>query len=290
MDELNEILNTLIKLENLEINEEKHIKMADLWTRYYKISNLLNIKGENEELINIILENSSFIVKQDTVEKDINYELLDETIKKIKNNCGISELEAINLLNWTISNAKNNLSPILRQLGKNIESDSLSGFCEVSQALTLMPLENIGLNVTKNNATNCFNYEGNHCFGTVTFNIEENSKTYKKSYLIDFTYRQFFKTTLCNEGIYYKAGHIAPDPGYFADKDFAKELLKNGYIELNEKTAELYGMPFYKASIPMNSKIKKLNYLNNIKNGISIYSANETDLEGFNIEFKNKSR
>jgi len=49
-------------------------------------------------------------------------------------------------------------------------------------------------------------------------------------------------------------------------------------------------MPFYKASIPMNSKIKKLNYLNNIKNGISIYSANETDLEGFNIEFKNKSR
>lgn len=287
MDELNEILNTLLKLENLEINEEKHNKMADLWTRYYKLSSMLNIKGENEELINIILENSSFIVKQDTVEKDINDDLLNETIKKIKNNCGISQLEAINLLNWTIMNTKNNLSPILRQLGKNVESDSLSGFCEVSQALTLMPLENIGLEVTKNNATNCFNYSGNHCFGTVTFNIEENNK---KVYLIDFTYRQFLKTSLCNEGIYYKDDHIAPDPGYFVDKDFAKELLKNGYVELNEKTAELYGLPFYKASVPLNTKIEELDYLNNIKNGISIYSANDTDLEGFNIDFKNKSR
>lgn len=290
MNDLKEILDLIMEIANKDIsNSEKHKLLSELWTNYYKLANKLNI--ELDDNISLLLENVSFIIKQDSIKKEINCELLNKTIEKIKNNCGITEDETINLLNWTIENTKSNLSTILNQLGKEVESDSLASFCEVAQALTLMPLENIGIKVTKNNASNCFDYPYNHAFGTATFDIIENGNIVKKTYLIDATYRQFFTTSRCNEGMYYKKDSIAPDPGYFVNEEFAKELLKNGYIELNETTAKLYGLPFYKSSLPMNSNIEELDYYNNIIYGFSMYLANPTDIEGFNLDFpKNKSR
>ena len=290
MEELNQMLSLIMEIADKDIdNDQKHKLISELWTNYYKLASLLNV--ELDENVSLLLENSSFIVKQDSIKKEIDYELLNETIKKIKNNWGIAEEEAINLLNWTIENTKSNLSTILNQLGRDVESDSLSGFCEVAQALTLMPLENIGIKVTKNNATDCFEYPHNHAFGTATFNIIEDNNLVEKTYLIDATYRQFFTTSRCNTGLYYKKNGSSPDPGYFANEKFARNLLKNGYIELNEITAKLYGLPFYKSSLSINSDAIDIDYYNNIINGVSIYLATPSDIEDFNIDFpKNKSR
>lgn len=291
MEELKNLLNLIIDIANKDMSDiEKHKLLSDLWTKYYKLSNKLNIELDEEYNLSLLLEQSSFIVKQNSIKKEIDYDLLDESIQRIKNNNGISEHEAINILNWTVENTKDNLSTILKYLGKDIESDSLASFCEVAQATTLMPLEKIGIKVTKNNASDSFKYPYNHAFGTASFNIIENDNIIEKTYLIDTTYRQFFTTVKCNEGMYYKKDSIAPDPGYFADEEFAKILLMNGYIELNQETAKLYGEPFYKSSLPLNSETFDIDFYNNIINKSGDYSANQTDIENFNLDLPNSKR
>lgn len=291
MEELKNLLNLIIDIANKDMSDiEKHKLLSDLWTKYYKLSNKLNIELDEEYNLSLLLEQSSFIVKQNSIKKEIDYDLLDESIQRIKNNNGISEHEAINILNWTVENTKDNLSTILKYLGKDIESDSLASFCEVAQATTLIPLEKIGIKVTKNNASDSFKYPYNHAFGTASFNIIENDNIIEKTYLIDTTYRQFFTTVKCNEGMYYKKDSIAPDPGYFADEEFAKILLMNGYIELNQETAKLYGEPFYKSSLPLNSETFDIDFYNNIINKSGDYSANQTDIENFNLDLPNSKR
>lgn len=291
MEELKNLLNLIIDVANKDISDsEKHKLLSDLWTRYYKLSNKLNIELDEEYNVSLLLEQSSFIIKQNSIKKEIDYDLLDKSIQRIKNNEGISENEAINILNWTVENTKDNLSTILKYLGKDVESDSLASFCEIAQATTLIPLEKIGIKVTKNKASDSFRYPYNHAFGTASFNIIENDKIIEKNYLIDTTYRQFFTTVKCNEGIYYKKDSIAPDPGYFANEEFARKLLMNGYIELNQKTAELYGLPFYKSSLPLNSEYEDIDFYNNIINKSCNYSANQTDIENFNLDFPTSKR
>jgi len=70
----------------------------------------------------------------------------------------------------------------------------------------------------------------------------------------------------------------------------AKELLKHGYIKLNKQTATLYGLPFYKAGIKLNETITNIDFYNNIINIHGNYNINPTDIEGFNLQIKNKSR
>lgn len=157
-------------------------------------------------------------------------------------------------------------------LGIDTKNNSLNGFCELGQTLSLMPLENIGLEVTKNSAT--------------------------KTYLIDTTYRQFFTTNRCNEGRYYQEEEntglkVAPDPGYFVeDKDFARSLMRNGYIELTEETATKYGEAFKKASIPLKDIDKindsNINYYQRILNDREDYKISSGELEGLNVVFNDK--
>mgnify|MGYP003586567046 FL=1 len=63
-----------------------------------------------------------------------------------------------------------------------------------------------------------------------------------------------------------------PDPGYFVkNKVFAKELIKNGFIKLNEEVAKEYGEPFYLSSLKLGEKPnKKINYYDNIINSNEI--------------------
>ena len=158
-----------------------------------------------------------------------------------------------------------------------------------------MPLENIGLEVTKNSATGSFDYPFNHAFGTVTFPYNGATKTY----LIDTTYRQFFTTNRCNEGRYYQEEEntglkVAPDPGYFVeDKDFARSLMRNGYIELTEETATKYGEAFNKASIPLKDIDKindsNINYYQRILNDREDYKISSGELDGLNVVFNDKT-
>ena len=104
----------------------------------------------------------------------------------------------------------------------------------------------------------------------------------------------------CNEGRYYTEEEntnlkVAPDPGYFiTDIDFAKTLMKDGYIELTKENAKKYGEAFYKASIPL-KELEKLDTKDN-KDYYSLilldnadYIVRRSELEGLNLEFPKTS-
>ena len=247
-------------------NDEKHQLLSTLWTRYYKLSEKLNIKLDNAYNLYLLGENESYIIYQEPERKAIDKDLLEEAInhyKNIKNNNtneGLTLEEIKILLDYVVEYARSKFE----SLGINLKISSLNGLCELGQNLTIMSLEKLGLKVTKNSADVCFNYPFNHVFGTVTFPYQDHDKVVDKTYLIDSTYRQFFTTVRCNEGRYYTEEEntglkVAPDPGYFVtDKDFAKALMRDGYIELTKENAKKYGEAFYKASIPL-KEISKLN-------------------------------
>lgn len=298
METLKEILNTIISIYNENLpNDKKHQLLSSLWTRYYKLSEKLNIKLNEAYNLYLIGENESYIIYQEPERKRIDNKKLEIALNhynEIKNNGfkeGLTDEEIKTLLDYSVENARKSFD----NLGINVKTNSLNGLCELGQALTIMPLENLGLEVTKNSASLCFNYPFNHVFGTVTFPYQDNDRVIDKTYLIDSTYRQFFSTMRCNEGRYYTEEEntnlkVAPDPGYFiTDIDFAKTLMKDGYIELTKENAKKYGEAFYKASISLKN-IKSLHNLNidyysNIIFNNEYYKVNKNELEGLNLVF-----
>ena len=261
METLKEILEKIMNVydENLS-NDEKHGLLSILWTKYYKLSEKLGIKLDDAYNLYLLGENESYIIYQEPERKVIDKDLLEETINHYNNtNEGLTDEEIKVLLNYVVENARSQFE----SMGINLKTSSLNGLCELGQVLTIMPLEKLGLKVTKNSANLCFNYPFNHVFGTVSFPYQYNDKIVDKTYLIDSTYRQFFTTVRCNEGRYYTEEEntglkIAPDPGYFVlDLSFAKNLMRDGYIELTKENAKKYGEAFYKASIPL-EEITKL--------------------------------
>ncbi len=298
METLKEILNAIMKVynENLD-NDKKHQLLSTLWTKYYKLSEKLNIKLDEAYNLYLIGENESYIIYQEPERKEIDNKKLQIVLNhynEIKNNEfkeGLTSEEIKVLLDYSIENARKAFD----SLGINVKTNSLNGFCELGQALTIMPLENLGLEVTKNSATACFNYPFNHVFGTVTFPYQDNEKVIDKTYLIDSTYRQFFSTVRCNEGRYYTEEEntnlkVAPDPGYFiTDIVFAKTLMKDGYIELTKENAKKYGEAFYKASITLKNiellQNNDIDYYSNIILNSEDYKVNKNELEGLNTSF-----
>ena len=303
MEALKEILNTIISVYNENLpNDKKHQLLSSLWTRYYKLSEKLNIKLDEAYNLYLIGENESYIIYQEPERKRIDNKKLEIALNhynEIKNNGfkeGLTDEEIKTLLDYSVENARKSFD----NLGINVKTNSLNGLCELGQALTIMPLENLGLEVTKNSASLCFNYPFNHVFGTVTFPYQDNGRVIDKTYLIDSTYRQFFSTMRCNEGRYYTEEEntnlkVAPDPGYFiTDIDFAKTLMKDGYIELTKENAKKYGEAFYKASIPL-KELEKLDtkankdYYSLILLDNADYIVRKSELEGLNLEFPKTS-
>ncbi len=303
METLKEILNTIMEVYNEDLdNDKKHQLLSTLWTRYYKLSEKLNIKLDEAYNLYLIGENESYIIYQEPERKRIDNKKLEIALNhynEIKNNGfkeGLTEEEIKILLDYSVENARKSFE----NLGINVKTNSLNGLCELGQALTIMPLENLGIEVTKNSATACFNYPFNHVFGTVTFPYQDNGRVIDKTYLIDSTYRQFFSTMRCNEGRYYTEEEntnlkVAPEPGYFiTDIDFAKTLMKDGYIELTKDNAKKYGEAFYKASIPLKELYKldtkdNKDYYSLILLDNADYIVRKSELEGLNLEFPKTS-
>ena len=201
------------------------------------------------------------------------------TLNSYKKNKYVTTDNAKYILNWAVQNTRKFIS----ELGISIKGNSLDGYCELAQFVTLYPLEKMGFKVTKNTAQNDFDYNLNHAFGTLTLNIKENDEIKEEHFLIDATYRQFFTKEKCNKGMYYMGK--TPDPGYFVkNKVFAKEIIKNGFIKLNEETAKEYGEPFYLSSLKLGEKPnKKINYYDNIINSNEDYKYNKSELEDGDI-------
>lgn len=293
MDMLKELLSEIesIYMEPLS-NDVKYNKVSTLWEKYYKLKNKYNISSADEYNLNLLAENACYKINQEPSMTIPDMNIVKKSLlslnEAIKNSSGIEESEAECLLNYVIYHTRKQLSI----LGIDILTCSMNGFCELAQILSLKAFEEIGLNVTKNLAENDFMYSLHHCYGTVTFPIKSSSKVYNKSYLIDVTYRQFFTSNRCHRGMYYikdcdSDTNMYPDPGYFVDDvDFAKILLKEGYIELNNETAKQYGMPFTLSSIH-SDMADNINYLGVILNSKDDYYLSNSDLEGLEVSFKN---
>lgn len=95
-----------------------------------------------------------------------------------------------------------------------------------------------------------------------------------KSYIIDPTFNQFFGVDKCSESNFKVLNGImlkTPDLGYFALKmdnnvqNIVKNLLRSGFILLNEKNAKVYGDLFYKTNTGsvnyFNSKLEMPGYV-----------------------------
>ncbi len=265
-------------------NQEKHKILSILWENVWN-----EIKDSNfplEEVYNTYLcnESTSFLINQPPIIKKVDIEKVKEALFHFEKHRYFTQEEVYLLLDWSINNARLNIE----KLGVFIANNSLNGYCELGQLLTIMPFEKIGLSVTKNTTHTSFLYPYDHAFGTVTFPVLLGTIVLK-SYLIDVTYRQFFTTIRCNEGMYFTKEAFDlphfPAPGYFVkDKKFAKKLMADGYILLTEQNAKKYGEPFYKCSLEKGENTYfKGNYLKNILEKKEAYLTK--DIEELNIEF-----
>lgn len=303
MKELEIILQDILEVYNKEIsNDEKFREVSELWTKYYQLGDELGIQLDLAYRLYLMCENECYKIYQEPVMKGVDIEEVVSSVDHLRQvlenrkqgiQDGITRKEAKLLLDYVVNHVRNSFG----LLGIDIQTNSLNGFCELGQALSIMPFENIGLRVTKNKASEAFGYSFNHAFGTVWFPILENNQIEDVGYLVDTTYRQFFSSVRCNEGRYYareeNTGMIAnPDPGYFVyDEQFAKTLMRDGYILFDSDTAYKYGEGFYLSSLGINDRKEKegreFDYYHSILNSSTEYSIRFSELEGLDVDCLN---
>lgn len=248
MNELKSLLDELVVTYKSRMDNDKKYKIVTkLWTDYYKLSNKLSIDLDEAYQLHLMCESMCYKIDEEPVILNIDDDFVKEIINKLKIDGAISKDEAFVLLNYVVSYTRNYFS----NLGINVKHHSLNGFCELGQYLTIKPFEMLGLKVTKNTCKDSFGYKFHHTFGTISIPIKDEDKINNSVFLVDTTYRQFFTSVNCNEGRYYtlheSIDEIAnPDPGYFVeDNDFSRSLLRDGYVELTDDSAYLYGIGFY---------------------------------------------
>ncbi len=259
MERIYQILEEIEKEGHDKMSEKKHQVLASLWAEYYRLckqSGRYPMKGED---LFYAEENTSFAILTDPPTQKYDKEILASALRKReelleKKKVGFTEEEAEALLDWSVSHARETLTT----LGIQIENASLRGLCEIGQALTLYPWMNSGFKTTINNAKLSFDFPGNHWFGTVKIPTIRKGRIMEVPHLLDITYRQFFTTIRCHEGMYDAipeegCSKATPDPGYFMtsdkDKAFAKKLIEVGHIELTKDAADEYAKGFRMSSL-----------------------------------------
>jgi len=282
-----------------EINDVSYKKeILKYLSRYYDLLYYINstkdirrmylLDGDIESLPNI------FVVDQ----KPTFFELDNNLLSSINIEQGLTEIQAEELLKWTANNTRNNLNISCQNKSGKFDvydNNSLIGACGFSQFSTLYPLQKLGLTVTINNISTINNIR--HAYGTVTIPINNNGTIVQKRYLIDCTYRQFFdiKSNVVSRYI----GGNSPRAGFFviqddAEIEFAKELLKNGFVEASPENLEKYLKPFYSMSVNMEnlgqidenfSKLDIADVLDNHQEEFDDYTEEEFSDWGMNLDF-----
>lgn len=206
----------------------------------------------------MFFKKDEFIVESKPVRTIIKDEQLISVTEHINNGFedGLTEKEIEILLDWTVENTRENLE---KYTGNDIKDDDLFGLCGFGRTSSLLPFEKI-FKETYNSTTD-FQFvipELKHAFGTITFPIKTNKGIVEKQYLIDVTFRQFFKKIMCENPTYKLDGTFEMDPGYFLCSKARKtkesinlvnQLLKKGYIELTDENLKLYINSFMYSSI-----------------------------------------
>lgn len=255
LQELNNILDiTDANLRN-KMFQEKYLE----YRRYCYSNDILSYDPELHQRAN-----SMFLLESAPIYFDVDPALLASAINSLKRaqnsissgmSDGIRVDEAAIILKACVNNAR-------VALGASSD-DPLDGACGLGQALTGIPLSELGIPVTINNASKLPDSHTRHAFITCSFPIYDGNRYYNKEYLVDTTYRQFFRTTEATVANYFEGesrskNKCGPAPGYYImqnpqDINIARMLIKNGYIELDENVARTYCSSFSKTSISLSS-------------------------------------
>ena len=221
-------------------------------------------------------------------------------MKEINVSEGLTNEQALELLRWTVNNTRDNLAfegMNSRGVSEDVYGNSsLMGACGFSQFSTLYPLEQLGLKVTINNVGQFCGER--HACGTVVIPIRDEGKIIEKRFLLDCTYRQFF-TLPFNVAARYLSH--SPSVGFFVSLDekqieFAKELLKNGFVEASEENMEKYFKPFFYGAtkvdgiLSVDKRIDEINFTEEIERKQEEFDYTEEEFVewGLNLDFSSQ--
>lgn len=215
------------------------------------------------------------------IANNLDNKYLSEIENKIQNKLSVTNEELSNFLKTIIYLTRYKINPNL---------DNYDYKCDLAQSILYYYFKNLNCNIhpltTQDSITN--NITG-HSFLTLELLVDNKLQ----HYLLDPTYIQFFKKDKCTKENYYihpsYPNHIllTPDPGFFIKDnmiDSTKFLLDNGYIELNEDTASMYGDSFYNTKTGITKmpityqNIPGFIYLNSFTKGSTQLSKTEQDL------------
>ena len=132
--------------------------------------------------------------------------------------------------------------------GVDISEYSYSYKCDLAQSMICYYLKELGIKVNPVNTNEVINGVCGHSFVVANFNTTVG----EKAYLLDPTYIQFFSKENCDSSKFIVIDGIvcaSPDPGFFVvqsnREDMIIPLLENGFIELKEEVAKVYGDSFF---------------------------------------------
>ncbi len=198
---------------------------------------------------------------------------------------GIERSEAIELLKWIVQRDREILDQhSIKFGGRGIKKDSLQGLCGLSVGIVTELLSNMGLQARVSNANLTIIGEGLagvHGFSSVPIPVKENGEVKELNWLIDVTYRQLFLRDEGSERFIKDerfGNKVAPLAGYWCinlpgGKEFAHDILKNGFVELVSEKAKIYGDSF------LLEKQKDKEYRAKYKEGVTIPMSTIKKLE-----------
>lgn len=276
---LNNLYEVLVqKTFEYDNTKEKYNELEMLFNKYYDLRHKLE-KKSGKSYYRSFDGIPIYIAQYKPSINDIDEETLENISKPKK---AYTQEEADSLLKWTVNNTRKNIELECRS---TIDKLNTAGLCGFSQFSTLYPLQQLGLKVTYNNVGQ-LGIDYRHAFGTVTMPIIQEDKTIiDKTYLIDVTYSQFFtldnNVKNCDE----------PMAGYFMiqdaeTKDFAEQLLQDGYIECDENNLYKY---VYGFGLATNKEIKDIDIIFKEEDPTS-YTKDEFDRLGYNLEIEQNKK
>lgn len=238
--------------------------------------------------------------------KSISNDIIDECIYKLKAITTNKDMVAFNdndaniILDFVINKTWNMIADVLKI---DIENNPLTNRCDLIQAIVGQTLEKLNVRVHIVDTQKAINDDVNgHSFLVVGFPICDGNSITEKYYLVDPTYRQFFlKENCCDSKYLIKDNMIllAPDPGYYylnnpGSLTVASNIIENGYIELNDVTAKIYGDSFYTTRRGYavdtyhnkDSKISGSIYIKSFLKANNSYSMNSNQLNEQGYEIK----
>lgn len=170
---------------------------------------------------------------------------------KIMNGESLTEEEAETYLNWVskeIRKKQNIVNPYDTDCSKCFECSRDINVVMIGSDVTFAPI----------NIRNQLNIPLTHYSTAITLEVNNQPK----SYLIDLTYSQFFKTEFVLDNL--NVGSIKDDTQNLDKKFFEKELINKGFVELTDQSLKFYINNFLELS-NIESKIIKNTRLNEFK-------------------------